>query len=174
METFLSTHRLFKSGPPAAGVPGELPPELKELLNLVGTSTYADGFFTFVAPPTFDRFLGLAGIAQPGAHVFLKCGFGQLLFWHQQQYKVLHPVFNEVDELGEDLDFVMDTVLCDRPGMENSFMLDVFEQSFPRLGPPTLDEIYSFVPALKLGGPRDAANVRRSRMDVELPILLQL
>ena len=174
METFLSTYRLFKSGPPAAEVPGEVPAELKELLSLVGTNSYADGFFTFVAPRTLDRFLGLAGIDQSGAHVFLKCGFGQLVFWHQQQYKVLHPVFNEVDELGDDLDFVMDIALCDRPGMENSFMLDVFEQAFPRLGPPKLDEIYAFVPALKLGGPRDVANVRRSKMDVELPILLQL
>ena len=176
MQTFLSTYRLFSSGPPAAHIPIELPTELKSLLSQVGTNIYADGFFTFVAPPTLDRFLELAGIVERDAHVFLKCGFGQMLFWHQQQYKVLNPVVNEVDVLGEagELDFVMDIVLCDRPGMENSFMLDVFEQSFPRLGPPGHDEIYAFVPALKLGGPRDAANVRRSRMDVEIPILLQL
>ena len=37
----------------------------------------------------------------PGCHVFLKCGFGQLIFFHQQQYKVLNPVLNFIDVLGE-------------------------------------------------------------------------
>jgi hypothetical protein len=173
MKTFLATYAIDKPGA-AAAVPEGLPADLKAMLEQVGASTYANGFFGFVPPPTFDQYLELAGIDPAAGHVFLKCGFGHLVFVHEDQYKVLNPIFNEVDELGEDLDFVMDIMLCDRPALENSFMLDVYEQAVPRLGAPDLDEIYAFVPALKLGGARSAANVRRSKMPVEMQILLQL
>jgi len=175
MNTFLSTYSRHSSGPPSGRRDG-VPDELQGALEEVGTSSYANGFFRFVAPRTFDHYLELVHIAPTESHVFLKCGFGHLVFVHQQQYKVLNPIFNEVDVLAEagELDFVMDIMLCDRPAMESSFMLDVYEQAFSTLGHPDLDEIYAFVPALKLGGPRDAANVRRSKMAVEMQILLQL
>jgi hypothetical protein len=176
MTTFLSTYALHSRGPAPTGDLGDVPTELKDLFEQVGTSTYANAFFAFVAPETFEHYLELIDISPAEVRVFLKCGFGHLIFFHRQQYKALNPIFNDVDVLGEagELDFVMDTMLCDRPAMENSFMLDVYEQSFPRLGPPDRDEIYAFVPALKLGGARNAANVRRSKMDVEMQILLQL
>jgi hypothetical protein len=176
MDTFLSTYPLFRQGVATAGARGDLPTDLKALLEQVGTSTYADGFFTFVAPPAFDHYLKLVNLDPAEGHVFLKCGFGHLVFYHRQNYKVLNPVFNQVDDLGgvAELDFVMDIVLCDRAALESSFMLDLYEQAFPRLGPPDLDEMYALVPALKLGGPRNAQNVRRSKMGVEMQLLLQL
>jgi hypothetical protein len=102
--------------------------------------------------------------------------FGHLVFYHDEQYKLLDPVFNNIDSLGEkdELDFVMDIALCDRPALENTFMIDVYEQAFPDLGAPKLDEIYAFVPALGLGGDRLATNVKRSLMAVEMNILSQL
>jgi hypothetical protein len=173
MKGFLSTYALEKPGA-AIVAPADVPENLKAMLEQVGASAYANGFFRFVAPPAFDHYLELANIDPPAGHVFLKCAFGPLVFYHHGQYEVLNPIFNEVDKFGEDLDFVMDIMLCDRPALESAFMLDIYEQAFPRIGPPDLDEMYAFVPALKLGGFRDAANVRRSKMDVEMQILLQL
>jgi hypothetical protein len=176
MKTFLSTYALYKTGPRADAAHGDVPTEVHALLEQVGTNAYANGFFTFAAPPSFDHYLELANIDPAEGSVFLKCAFGHLVFYHQQRYKVLNPLVNEIDTLGEagELDFVMNIMLCDRPAMENSFMLDVYEQSFPRLGAPNLDEICAFVPPLKLGGPRDSVNVRKTKMDVEMQILLQL
>ena len=175
MTNFLSTYPLYISGP-SAGRNDGVPDELRAVLDKVGTSAYANGFFRFVAPRAFEHYLELARIDPAGGRVFLKCGFGHLVFYSQQQYKVLNPIFNEVNVLAEagDLDFVMNIMLCDRPAMENSFMIDVYQHAFPRLGPPDLNEIYAFVPALKLGGARDPANVRRQQMAVEMQILLQL
>jgi hypothetical protein len=146
------------------------------MLSQIGTSTYARGFFRFVAPPTLDHFLDLRGLDPAKCHVFLKCGFGQLLFIEEEQYKLFNPVFNSVDVLADlhDLDFVMDIALCDRAALTSSFLLDVYEEAFPRLGAPDLDEMYSFVPALRLGGNRDADKVRKAKMEIEIPMLVQL
>ena len=178
MKTFLSLHGLHESGGPAPAPRFELPPDLRELLKQVGTNAYADGFFRFGTAPEFDEYLALSGLDPSECHVFLKCAFGHLIFYHrrERQYQALNPVENAVDVLGDvqDLDFVMDIALCDRPALESSFMLDIYEQAFPGLGAPTLEEMYAFVPALRLGGPRDSSNVKKLAMRTEMRILLQL
>jgi hypothetical protein len=178
MDTFLQTHELFEAhDPPAPSeVPGNIPNQLGELLRKRGANAYADGFFRFVLPQVFGPYFELVHLEPSECFSFLKCGFGQLLFYHQQQYKTLDPVFNTVDVIGdaEELDFVMDIALCDRAALESAFMIDVYEEAFPRLGAPDVDEMYAFVPALRLGGGRSAANVHKSKMAVQMPMLLQL
>lgn len=180
MDTFLRTHELFHAaeGPARTSLEGQLPTELVEELCQIGGNVYAAGFFRFVIPQVFGPYFELVDLKPSECFSFLKCGFGQLLFYHekQKQYKALDPVFNTVEVLGEagDLRFVMDIALCDRPGLESSFMIDIYEQVFPRLGAPGVHEMYAFVPPLRLGGSRNADNVRKSKMAVEMPILLQV
>lgn len=176
MESFLATYSLYEAGPPAVDVDATLPGDLREMLRQVGTNVYANGFFRFTSPNPLRDYLALAGLEASECVPFLKCAFGQILFHHRKEYKFLNPVYNTIDVAGgeEDLAFVMDIALCDRPAMEASFQLDVFEAAFPRLGVPTIDEIYAFVPALALGGGPTAESVRKTRMDVEMRILLQL
>jgi hypothetical protein len=178
MKIFLSLHTAYESGGPAPGQRFEVPRDLREVLERVGTNTYADGFFRFGHEAEFEQYIALAGLDPSECQVFLKCAFGDLIFYHRgnKQYQVLNPIQNVVDILGDaqDLGFVMDIALCDRPALENSFMIDVYEEAFPRLGAPGVEEMYAFVPALKLGGSRDAANVQKLPMRSEMRILLQL
>jgi hypothetical protein len=177
MKNFLSTYPLHDNAP-ATAIPAGLgiPDELRSMLDAVKGNSYAGGYFRFVPSGEFAPSLALWGLEPADCFVFLKCGFGQLVFLHEQQYKVLNPVFNSIDELDDvgGLEFVMDVLLCDRPGMEASFLIDVYEAALPRLGPPALDDMYAFVPALGLGGPRDAAQVQKKKMETEMAILAQL
>jgi hypothetical protein len=176
METFVATHKLHEAGQPIVVTDAAVPEELKALLNQVGTSTYANGFFRFVTPESMRQYLALFNLNQAECYPFLKCAFGHLLFYQDGEYKVLDPVFNSVDSLGgkEDFDFVLNIALCDRDALESTFMIDIYEQAFPTHGVAALDEIYAFVPALGLGGSRNAENVRKSNMLVEMNILSQL
>ena len=89
---------------------------------------------------------------------------------------MLDPVHNCIDSLGgkDELDFVLDILLCDREGLINSFFIDAYEQSFGRLGAPQSDEVYAFVPALGLGGSRNPANVHKVKMEPQMMILAQI
>ena len=178
MDTFLSTYRLSAQheGGPGSGAALNIPPELTTWLNLVKRNSYADGFFQFVSAENCAPYFSLWGLDPAQCFGFLKCGFGHLVFYHDGQYKTLNPVYNCIDEVGDEgnLEFVMDILLCDRDGMEASFLLDVYENAFPRLGAPALAEMYAFIPALRLGGSRDANNVEKKPMRTEMAILAQL
>jgi hypothetical protein len=50
----------------------------------------------------------------------------------------------------------------------------LYDAAVERLGPPTFEEIYAFVPALALGGTEHPDNIRREQADVALNILFQL
>ncbi len=176
MENFIATHKLHEPGEPISIGGADVPENLKALLNQVGTSSYAKGFFRFVTPESMRQYVALFNLNAEECYPFLKGAFGHLLFYQSDEFKVLDPVFNTVDSLGgkDDLDFILNIALSDRDALESTFMIDIFEQAYPRLGAPALDEIYAFVPALGLGGNRDAANVRKSNMLVEMNILSQL
>lgn len=178
MKTFLSTHK--RDGVPGVRGVGTLPPhlprELSEVLTQLRGGSFASGFFEFVDSNSASRYLSLWQIDSTNCVTFLKCGFGQLLFYQAGEYKLLNPIYNEIDVVGDEgeLEFVLDVFLCDRRTLDASFLMDLYERAFPRLGPPKEDEIYALVPALGLGGSRDAAHVKVAKMQSEMPILAQL
>jgi hypothetical protein len=179
MKTFLLTHKLYKDGSiiyTSDNTKFNIPEELKKMLRQFCCNSYANAFFRFVKPDPFKFYFSMWNLNPDECIPFIKCAFGHLIFYHQLKYKLLNPVYNCIDILGKagDLEFVMDILLCDRKGLENSFFIDIYEQSFERLGPPEIDEIYAFIPAIGLGGSRNASNVRKLSMDKEMMILSQL
>jgi hypothetical protein len=177
VKTFLGTYPLYTAHGSRLALDAErLPEELKSALNQVNGNWYANGFFSFVLPAGVRDYCSLFNLDPAECHPFLKCAFGHLLVYHAHQYKLLDPLVNSVDVLGEEgnLNFVVNVALCDRSSVEGTLMMDVYEQAFPRLGAPQADEIYAFVPALGLGGSRTPVNVRKAKMAVEMAILTQL
>ena len=177
MEDFLATYPLFERDETKTVETGaQMPAELTALLDQVNSNSYADGFFKFVAPQHFRHYCALWNLDPDACFPFLKTAFGHLILFHAGQYKALNPVHNDIDLLGEqgEIDFVMDVLLCDRSSLEGSFFIDIYEQVFPKLGPPKVNEIYAFVPALGLGGSRSAENVQKVSMEQQMLILSQI
>jgi len=178
MPDFFATHALYESGSPdpALDTYVGMPDELRQTLTQVGTSSYSNGLFRFVVPTQFRSYLSLFNLDPTECLPFLKSAFGHLLFLHGDQYKLLDPIVNSIDALGEPLDlrFAMNMLLSDREILESTFLMDVYEEVFPLFGAPTFDEIYAFVPAIGLGGSREAGNVRKLAMAAEMQLLSQL
>jgi hypothetical protein len=180
MKTFALKHGLYERHPatPKVTEDEDIPDELRTLLHQANEDTYANGFFRFVAADTFRPYLLVWELDPARCHPFIKCAFGNLIFYHydQMKYSVLNPVYNCIDTIGEkdELAFVMEVLLCDRHGLESSFFLDVYEQAFERLGSPQPAEVYAFLPALGLGGSRSAEKVQKVNMREQMMILSSL
>jgi hypothetical protein len=178
MPDFFATHPLYESGTPDPDLDtyAGMPDELRQRLKQVGTSSYANGLFRFVAPAEFRSYLSFFNLDPAECLPFLKGAFGHLVFLHGEQYKLLDPIVNSIDDLGEPLDlrFAMNMLLSDRDILESTFLIDVYEAAFPRLGAPAADEMYAFVPAIGLGGSREAENVQKRSMAAEMQLLSQL
>lgn len=177
MPDFFETHPLHEAGPvdPALHTYAA-PDDLRALLTRAGTSSYSEGLLRFVVPSEFRDYLSLFRVDPKDSLPFLKSAFGHIVFLHGDRYRLLDPIVNSVDDLGDplDLDFAMSMLLSDRDILESTFLIDVYEQAVPKLGAPGPDEMYTFVPAVGLGGDRDPEHVRRVRMAVEMPILAQI
>lgn len=178
MKEFLLTHKLSEKGNIESVAHSEhsIPDEVKTVFLQTNTNSYANGFFKFISPDTFRHYFPMWNLNPADCFPFIKCAFGHLVFYHQSQYKVLNPIYNCIDVLGEEggLDFVMNIMLCDRQGLENSFFIDVYELVFEKLGSPKLNEIYAFIPAIGLGGSRDPSCVQKVQMNEQMMILSQL
>lgn len=177
MDNFLTTHPLLEENTTSTVIEDpRVPAELNSVLQQANSNSYANGFFKFVLAKHFQHYCALWNLKSEDCFPFLKVAFGHLIFFHEGQYKAINPLFNDIDVLGQkdDLDFVMNILLCDRPGLEGSFLIDIYEQAFVKLGPPKLDEIFAFVPALGLGGSRNADYVQKLQMEREMLILSQI
>jgi hypothetical protein len=178
MQGFAAIHGLHRTRSPGAAyvMPQGAPPQLATLLTTMGGKRYAEGFWNFAPARTLAPHLSPWGLAADSCVPFLKAAFGHIVFVQGGLCKVVNPVFNAVDVLGEvaDLGFVLDVLLCDRPALESSFLIDLYEATWATLGEPDDDEIYALVPALGLGGPREASHVQRRPMGPEMQLLSQL
>jgi hypothetical protein len=178
MKTFLSTHTLYEQGRTTTVTETEpgIPEDLAGMLVHANGNSYAGGFFRFIVPDAFRHYVAMWNLDPAECIPFLKCAFGHLIFYHQEQYKALNPIYNCIDVLGEgnELEFVMDIMLCDRQGLEHTFCIHLYEQLSERLGVPNLDEMYAFIPAIGLGGSRSADHVHKVNMNEEMRILSRL
>jgi hypothetical protein len=149
-----------------------VPEELALFAGEQNGALYADGFFYF-SLDEYRQFPAFWGLDPEQCLVFMKTAFGALLIFHDNKYRIINPVLNSIDSVGDstELKFVLDIILCDRDILESNFCIDVYEKTYGRLGAPTSQEIYAFVPALGLGGPRSDENVEKRNMFSEMAIL---
>lgn len=153
-----------------------MPADLMELLKGMTVSSYRNGFLTFLPPEDFQDIFAYWNLPTFSCYPFLKSAFGMIIFLHDGQYKLLDPIANEIILLAEsgDLDFLLNFMLCDRTGLENTFHIHLYEQVFPIIEAPEPDECFAFLPAVRLGGILDASNIQKTKLKPQLAILSQL
>jgi hypothetical protein len=154
----------------------DLPGNLVDTLNFTKETSYSKGFISIVSPSRYRDLLVLWDLEPLACCIFVKFAFGAFVLLHENKFKVLNPVFNTITTLGEEneFDFIMDSLLCDRLGLNNSFFMDVYLDAESSIGAPDLNECYTFTPPLNLWGQRDKSTVRRANLKEELMILSQL
>jgi hypothetical protein len=165
---------------------GHLPAQLLDYWQEFGWSGYAQGLFWMVNPQEYEDTLEqwLQGTSMEGIdtfHVIGRSAFGDLFLWGEKYGPgfTISPLDGyatcplETMEPPEDLDeeiriffLCMSKEACDFDEM--------FLEAFARLGELETDQMYSFVPALALGGPRKVQQLQVVSMVEHLSFLAQI
>src|SRR5215217_9034412 len=98
MEDFLDTHKLYfeDKTPTVIDSADSIPTELSAMMRRVNSNSYANGFFKFIVPKDFRHYFTMWNLIPTECFPFIKTAFGCLIFFQQQQYKVLNPVYNDI------------------------------------------------------------------------------
>lgn len=175
---FSSVHPLWKTYDSIIQIADkkDLPDDLYTMLQGNHETSYNKGFVSMINPDTYKEVFALWDLAPEDCFPFLKFAFGEIIFFHEDRYKILDPVYGSISMAGEkdDLPFVMNILLCDEEGLKNAYFKDIYFAVVDKLGAPELEECYAFVPALALGGGRKKENVKKTKLITELTILSQL
>ena|SRR5437899_3322526 len=152
---------------------GRLPESLLEEWELGGLGGYMDGFLWLTDPSrlahaTQEWGLGASAVA------FARTAFGDLLFWDGEAVRCLFVHEGMVQHLPGDLPWLFEHSFCDESFLEDVLDLALFRLALERLGPPASDEMYTFVPALVLGGEERVENLKKVKMREQLLLLSQL
>jgi hypothetical protein len=165
---------------------------LPEALAQIGLGAFGDGFLRFEDPAALDDALEewLGGFS-PTRVPFARTALGDLVYFRdlreRARYLGLDDALAEhacdismVDVRYKQTRMLATSVaeffenLGDQSFLNGMLRKDLFDAALPRLGPPSANEVYGFVPALALGGSEDPDNLQRVGANEHLAILFQL
>jgi hypothetical protein len=178
MDKFLTVHPEWKTYAGNIQIPASpaIPQDMRETLQGKNVSGYNKGFVTLVNPADYNDLLALWGFEPDQCFPFLKFAFGQLIFFHDTKFRIMDPVINVVEVIGDDDDFnyIMNDLLVNEGMLVDNLLMGLYLQTVDKLGAPDLYECYAFVPALGLGGDKDIDNIQKVKYKEQLIILSQL
>jgi hypothetical protein len=178
MEGFLRFHSVYKeSADPIRLEPRmRLPEKLASFLEGRNETIFDKGFLSLTDPKKYMDILGLWNLNPEDCFPYLKTAFGAFIFYHHNEYKLLDPVYNKILILGEadEFEFVMDIILCDQKGLDSTLFMNLYMEVVDKIGVPEMDECYTFVPAVNLGGIIMKNNIRKAKLKEQMLILSQL
>jgi hypothetical protein len=150
----------------------KLPSVLIDEWRISGFAAFGDAFIWLTNPDDFAVVLPEWEIDANNL-VFARTAWGDLFTWDGQIVKCLAVHEGRVDALTTDLVMFFEFSLCDEPFLDEVLRHELFRQALPSLGPVARDEMYTFVPALVLGGAEELQHVKRVKMREQLLILSQ-
>jgi hypothetical protein len=168
-----------------------LPGGLLELFRQVGFGRFGQGFLSLFHPHQLDETLAdwLGGF-DPWRVPFARTALGDLVYFRDLRTTVatrsgahddsacdvtlVVARYRKAMLLATNVGHFVENVLGNSAALNALLRKDLFDGALARLGPPSADEIYGFVPALALGGSEEPAALERVKAHEHLATLLQL
>jgi hypothetical protein len=159
-----------------------LPEALLQLWEQVGLGQYAGGLLTLVDPreyaPALQGWLMQDQLSPDRVPIALSA-FGTIMYYRRlgedaSDVAYIDPHHSETGVLSWSLEHFFNQSLTD-PGVRDSLLHEpLFVDCLERHGPLSAGQMYTFVPALALGGKVDARHTEPADALVQLDFLLQL
>jgi hypothetical protein len=158
----------------ASRLAGRLPEVMLNILTSEGWCTY-DGEVLWLCDP--DDWETAARCWQPEdkpVEVFLRSGFGDLVLWDGSDawFINVHESYGML--IGDDPDWIFAKTLTDAEFAFRTYLPELVARAHEQADPLAWDEIYTFVPALALGGNEKSAKIVKAKALEALDILRQL
>lgn len=149
-----------------------LPDPLLEEWQASGFSGFANGFIWLTDPGQMEYAISEWQV-DPPAQIFGRTAFGDLFMWDGENVHCLFVHEGTINWLTDDLKMFFEYSLCDESFLEDVLRFGLFPPALAKLGPVASDEIYTFVPALVLGGNEDTDHLKKVKMREQLLFLSQ-
>jgi hypothetical protein len=173
---------------------GRLPRRLLEYWQEYGFCGFKDGLFWIVNPDNYQESMttwlkGTGVLELDTFHVFARTGFGSLYLWGEKtgqswridirDAQIFHKKNYEKDiENGKSSDLIMaffaitDSYTVDLEDTKTE--KSIFEQAVKKYGPLAEDEMFTFEPALFLGGEQTLKTVNKVNFFIQSDILASM
>ncbi|MFP2910232.1 GAD-like domain-containing protein [Pyxidicoccus sp. 3LFB2] len=152
----------------------KLPAELLEEWQQSGWCSYGNGFLWTINPAEYMDVLEDWVESTEGLHPFLRTAFGDIFYWDGQDTQYLDVQEGDTTVVFRRMEMLFDGMLCDDKSLNDLLQHKTFKLALPRLGPPTKDEVYAFVPPVAMGGSGELDTLKRYKLREHLTILAQL
>jgi hypothetical protein len=145
-------------------------PELKELLQNEGVSSYMDGFFWTLNPLDYVDWLNDWLYFEDRSIPFARTAFGDIIFIREKIIMILNSNKGRVDFVTDDVDRFFNWDLIDDWYLNEYFKKDIYDNLSPK---PNLvqDECLGYFPLLSLGGNENPENLKIVKMREYLDIV---
>jgi hypothetical protein len=167
-------------GPPQACQPAErqiieayrpiLPAVLITYWEVRGWCSYGDSFLWFTDPRQFDPALEgwLVFTDEPPSIppiIFARTGLADLFIWLDNNVYYVNTYGNYLAKMGPDITSIFDGTLCEPAFRDQVLREATYRHALPRLGQPSVEECYTYVPHPAIGGDGSPSSLTKARMD---------
>lgn len=157
-----------------ARLPGVFPDEFVQMWSIAGFAEYAEGRFRLLDPAQVAPILaGWPGLS-PGALPFARDGFGNLFLVVDGEVHRLDVHRNVLDLVTLDVPFFFDMKIFNPSFAADFLESDLHSRVQSRLGATGRGEMFSFTPALVMGGKKTVKSARKVQFLEHLHLLAQL
>jgi hypothetical protein len=160
-----------------------LPESLLELWSTHGFGFYGDGLIQLINPDlyreNFWQWLLLEDEDMTRLPIALTA-FGEIFYYRSlsddgdEDVSFLDPHVSESGDLAWSLEDFFNDWCCDEEQYSDFLDSKMLQQAISMKGPLEKNQIYYYVPALRLGGKRDIENIDKGDAPTHLELLLQL
>lgn len=145
-----------------------------------GFGKHSNGLFEFINPTEYEDTLALwLGLHNPARVPIMLSAFGELFYYRKltdtdEDVSVIDVHYKDIQVVNWSLTDFIETDLCDDDFLNNFLDFPLFQEALAKEGNLEKGEIYSFVPALALGGAKEIGYVQKVNATVHLDFLFQL
>jgi hypothetical protein len=153
---------------------GRLAPVMLELLKNDGWSSYNDQVFWLCDPDDWKPAAQAWFPDNPKAFVLGRSAFGELLAWDGEMFTYVHVHEALIIALISDADWLLSRVLVDKEFPLHNTVPGLVRKARERLGTLEWNQMYTYVPALALGGSPETSRVEKVKALEALVMLASL
>lgn len=151
-----------------------LPDSLREHWQSEGLASYGDGIVWFINPNDYEGIRKLWLASMPHAVIFARNAFGDMFAFNDDKIVFVNVHYARLQTSAASFENYFNTILTGERYAQQLLHKDLFAEALHKLGKTEVDEMYTFVPALALGGAEEIDYIEKVKLKVQLHILAQL
>ena len=157
-----------------------LPVSILELWRGYGFGSYSGGLIRLINPEIYNYTLYTwLGKKNDKRIPLALSAFGELFYYRDlgsgaEDVSMLNVHYKSVDVCSWSLKGFFNEYLCDDDIIGEILRQKLFQEALQKHGPLKNDEIYSFIPALALGGAAELEYIKKANALVHLDLLFQM